>query len=374
MADCIYCSKPAGFLRKKHKECEQIFNSGKQNILNLIDAYIENDAEIDTLSVRIKTIADNSFLPETILRELSLNRWTAIISGNKDSSTFSKNELLKVISIKLNYFPELQVDECYSSLVSNVLHREYSRAALTDTPINIDNLLKGDLEMFGITDARVIKKVVLQIFETAIINSLEDGVITDDEEKSIVEYKSYFDIPTAELSENQSYLKFVKGLVLRDIMNGKFPNRMKVTNQIPFVLQKNEKLLWLINDVDYYVDKERREFVGGSQGVSVRIVKGVYYRAGAFKGHPVVTTEKVYMGKGILGFTQKQLYFFNYKTSFRIRYDKIVSLTPSEDGFTLLKDGVTAKPQTFVDKDGWFSYNLIANLSPIDLKEEVIPK
>ena len=169
------------------------------------------------------------------------------------------------------------------------------------------------------------------------------------------------------MSNNEAYAKLAKSLVIGDILNGILPKRIQVTNQIPFNLQKNEKLIWLINGVGYFTDRIRKQYVGGYQGVSLRIAKGVYYRVGGFKGHPADTVEKVFLGKGILGFTNKHLYFFNSNTSLRIRYDKIISVSPSSDGFTILKDGVTAKHQTFVDGDGWFSYNMISNISHIDL-------
>ena len=46
---------------------------------------------------------------------------------------------------------------------------------------------------------------------------------------------------------------------------------------------------------------------------------------------------------------------------FRVRYDRTVSFDPYDDGFGIMRDAQTAKPQTFITGDGWFVYNLAVN-------------
>jgi hypothetical protein len=93
-------------------------------------------------------------------------------------------------------------------------------------------------------------------------------------------------------------------------MEGKLPRRVTIeSGKLPFNFQKNEQLVWLFQNVEYLEDKTRREYVGKSSGVSIRIAKGVYYRTGAFKGHPIERTERVSLGHGLLGVTTKHLYF-----------------------------------------------------------------
>ena len=110
-------------------------------------------------------------------------------------------------------------------------------------------------------------------------------------------------------------------------------------------------------------DKVRRETVGRSQGVSVRVVSGVYVRLGAFKGKPVFSTERVEVGVGTLYVTDKNLYFYSRAQSVRIPYGKIVSFEQFSDGLGFMRDAASAKPQFFINGDGWFLYNLITNLA-----------
>ena len=65
------------------------------------------------------------------------------------------------------------------------------------------------------------------------------------------------------------------------------------------------------------------------------------------------------------GFTTKHTYFSGAKRKFRVRYDRIVDFEPFSDGFEIMRDGQTAKPQSFRTGDGWFAYNLAVNLARI---------
>ncbi|MBQ8750135.1 MAG: hypothetical protein IJZ30_00670, partial [Alphaproteobacteria bacterium] len=59
------------------------------------------------------------------------------------------------------------------------------------------------------------------------------------------------------------------------------------------------------------------------------------------------------------------IYFGCQHQNFRIKYEKIVSFTPYSDGIGIQRDAMTAKPQIFKIDDGWFVYNILANISKI---------
>jgi hypothetical protein len=94
-------------------------------------------------------------------------------------------------------------------------------------------------------------------------------------------------------------------------------------------------------------------------------MKGVYYRVGAFKAQPIETTERTYIDSGWVAITNKHVYFAGSRKSVRIPYTKIVSFEPFSDGFGIMRDAASAKPQIFVTGDGWFSYNLVANAAQL---------
>jgi len=138
---------------------------------------------------------------------------------------------------------------------------------------------------------------------------------------------------------------------------------MKLEANLPVNLQKDEEVVWVFPSCEYLEDTPRREYVGHSQGMSFRIMKGVYYRVGGFKGRPVDRTERVHIDTGMVVITNKHIFFAGPVKALRVPYAKIVSFQPFSDGIGIIRDASSAKPQIFVTGDGWFTYNLVTNLA-----------
>lgn len=210
-----------------------------------------------------------------------------------------------------------------------------------------------------------VKKACVQAWEAVVEHFLDDGNLDAEEERHLVAFQDRLGLGQAELDSHGAFSKMVKGATLRDLMNGNLPQRVRVQGDLPFNFQKNEHLMWVFTGVDYLEDKMRTEYVGRSSGVSIRIAKGLYYRVGAFRGHPITKTERVHIDTGSLAVTNKHIYFAGPRKSLRVRHDKIVSFIPFSDGVGIVRDAATAKPQVFITGDGWFTYNLLANVSQL---------
>lgn len=240
----------------------------------------------------------------------------------------------------------------------------YSQLAIT----NRSDLISLSAEISSLVLANNIpneakETALIKAWENAVDLFLEDSILTDEEEEKLINFMETFQLSNEMLNKRGFYTKVVKAGILRDLVNGKLPQRVSIEGQLPFNLQKNEKIVWLFSGTKYYEQKTRREYVGRSAGISIRIAKGVYYRTGAFRGHPVETSETVYIGNGVLGITNKYMYYTCSQKSFRIAHNKIVSIQPHSEGVTVHRDAATAKPQSFLTGDGWFTYNLLSNLT-----------
>lgn len=207
------------------------------------------------------------------------------------------------------------------------------------------------------------QETVSQLFsgwQSAVDAFLEDGLLVPEEESRLTQFARGFDL---QMNDLPGYDRLIKSAALTDLVNGRLPKRFQIPDGLPINLQRGETIVWACANTSYLEDKTRRQYVGGSQGVSVRVVSGVYYRVGAFKGQSVEHTERVHIDDGWLIVTDKHVYFAGPKKSLRIPYSKIVSFDPFSDGIGLHRDAQTAKPQIFVTGDGWFAYNLIVNLA-----------
>jgi len=192
---------------------------------------------------------------------------------------------------------------------------------------------------------------------------LDDGILTIDEEKILESFQNNLAISQDKLEAKDALSRTLRSAIIRDLMNGdEFKNRLNISGNLPFKYQKNEYLVWLFQNVELFEQRTKTTYKGGSQGLSFKITKGVYYRTSSFKGHPVKTTNIVPIAEGMLALTNKHLYFSSGLKSFRIKYEKIISIDPYSDGIGITKDGVTAKPQIFKNIDGWFIYNYIQNI------------
>lgn len=207
------------------------------------------------------------------------------------------------------------------------------------------------------------RQLCAQGWASAVNHSLQNGVISEEQEHRLVEVADHLAIPRAYLERNGSWERVVKSAVIRDLLHGILPNRINLDRGLNLNLQKNEQVIWAFQHVEYLEDRVYRQYVGGSRGVSVRVAKGVYYRVGAFKGQAVNRTERVHVDTGLMAVTNRNIYFSGPMRSFRVPYSKIVSFQPFEDGVGIVRDAVSAKPQIFITSDGWFVYNLVTNLA-----------
>ncbi len=221
----------------------------------------------------------------------------------------------------------------------------------------------GDIARDSHISSGDLREQVSEGWSAAVDHALDDHVISEQEEENLHQLQNLFQLSDHELDRKGTLTRLNQACVLRDILNGELPKLKVEGGPLPFNLMKSESLVWVFQGVEYYEQKTRTQFQGGSQGMSFRVAKGVYYRVGGFRGERVQTNETVHAGTGLLGVTTKHLYFSGGNKHFRIRYDRMVVIEPYSDGIGVMRDAQSARPQAFVTGDGWFVYNLVSNLA-----------
>ena len=134
---------------------------------------------------------------------------------------------------------------------------------------------------------------------------------------------------------------------MREVLEGDDFEVQEWRDKCPVVLTKAEKVIWMYPNVECLEDKKRTRYVGGSQGVSVRIVKGVSYRVGNHRGEKVQEEYTQSIGYGDLYVTTKNVIFCGDKP-IKIPLAKILSLKEYSNGTGVIKDGANPKQYTFL--------------------------
>lgn len=208
-----------------------------------------------------------------------------------------------------------------------------------------------------------LRALLTQRWEGSVGDFLDDGLLDEREERLLLAYADAFGLSPEQLDVNGAYTRASIAGALRDLTQDKIPERFATQGDVPFNLQKSETLVWIFPRTEYLEERTHREYVGGYSGVSVRVARGLYFRTGGFRGHPVERVALEPRDTGLLGLTTKHVYFHGTSASFRVPYRKIVSFRAYDDGMGIQKDGARARPQIFVTGDGWGVYNLTRNLA-----------
>ena len=219
-----------------------------------------------------------------------------------------------------------------------------------------------DIESQSNISHKRVYKIIEKCYEETINDTLDKSIMTEDQEKAILGLITWIELSEKDVYKNERYMSLVKSCVIREVLEGKLPNRAKPDGILPFNFQKNEALVWLFNPCRFYQRKITTIRRGGHAGVSVKIMKGVYFRTGSFSSHPVKSESVVYIATGLCAITNKHIYFYSPQKTFRIPYRRIIAVSPLKDGITIHKD-TKEKPFIFETGDGWFTYNLLVNLS-----------
>lgn len=92
------------------------------------------------------------------------------------------------------------------------------------------------------------------------------------------------------------------------------------------ILRGDETCYALSRNAQHIVSRTKTRYVGGSQGVSIRIVKGVRYHVGGFRGRPVTEEFEVVADEGAVYVTNKRFIFAGSKEVSTVAAAKIADV------------------------------------------------
>ena len=124
---------------------------------------------------------------------------------------------------------------------------------------------------------------------------------------------------------------------------------------LPVRLSKSEVVLGIFEGCKYLDTFIKKEWVGRSSGISVRVAKGVSVRTGGSRGTPVEQEITRDYGVGTFLITQKALYFKNGTKALRAPMNKILSCEIIDGGISFVRDRARPLPEYLLFGDLlWF--------------------
>ncbi len=365
MGKCKYCGLDAGFLFRSHRQCRKVHKQGVAECLEAIQAYFRGDKTMGDLVADLASLRAGKFLADADIEKCARQGIRQYAETIGDTPVEERHVRLVDEFIGNVGCPLPSAGDEMVALGTLLYRGVLSRHFTAKEPMEeVERLMGIVMRSLPVPEDKR-EELALTVLDKAAHDFLSDGLISDKENEELEAFTQALGIYTDNLPErfkDSDIVKIKQSTIIRQLQKGLEPQSMTVS--LPIILGAKEYVVWVFSGVTMYQQKTVREWVGGSAGVSVRIAKGVYYRTGGTKGHPVEHTTWEKLAVGSLVMTNKNFIFFSPERSAKTPYKKIIGAIPYNDGIELQKDGVNAKSQIFQGFDSWFTVNFLSFINP----------
>ncbi|MFM2310555.1 MAG: hypothetical protein RLY87_2677 [Chloroflexota bacterium] len=188
--------------------------------------------------------------------------------------------------------------------------------------------LRSDVSTHGLT-ADDVREVGTRILQDVAVAVKKDGMLSDSEIKTINEIVALTQIAPETVGALMQTLLTQRKLY--EISRGVITPIHNTGVQ----LRPGENAYWS-EPVGLYEEKViRRETVGGSRGVSFRIMRGVSYRIGSSRGQSVPVTATVEVARGDLVITSQRVIFKGDRRTMAFALDDVIGVDPYTNAIVL---------------------------------------
>lgn len=361
MGACKYCGKDAGFFSHEHKECEEKHNQGVMTFEDGVRRYLKDTLKIHDLIGLVAKLKKENFLTDP---DIAISSAKCIDEYTKKSRwPFHSHQLdlvkdyLHVIGIPYNSINvNASLDNLSQKMVRGFLAEYFTGQKTLQRVLQISNQITSVLPL----SKAKLQDTYLYMLNQAAENYMKDGLLTDDEQQKIDDYMNTLGISSTNLPakyQGSEISRMEQTKMLKQLQKGIMPQTIFCA---PILLGRDECVLWCYDGVTMWQEKVKREMVGSHSGFSFRVMKGVTYRTGGFKGHPVEHSYMDNAGTGSLYITNKHIIFHSSERSVKIPYKKIIGLNPYQDGMGVQQDGANAKKLIFQGFDCSFVMNVMS--------------
>ncbi len=214
------------------------------------------------------------------------------------------------------------------------------------------------------------RDILIQGWDAAVQEALEDEPITQPQNDVLAEFAKHFNLTRKEQNRVGTTKSLIQAEVLRDLGEEHLPQHQKLGRRTPFKIMKSEQMVWPFAKMDYvdYLEDPETQDSPGPHPQDTGLAHGIYHPPSTFLGQPCWWNEEDPPGHGIMGLTNKRLYFHSIHRKLRIPYSQMAGLEPFGNGFKITGNAQPAKTQAFQTGYGWLACNLAIRLGQLQPK------
>ena len=353
MGSCKYCGEDAGFFSHVHKECEEKHDQGINALEDGIRRYFKDAIKANDLKQIMAMVRQDNYVTDP---DIAISSAKCIDEYTEKSRWPFHSHQLDLVRDYINIigvsYQSINVNGSLDNLSEKMIRGFLAEFFTGQKPLQrVLQICRQITSVLPLSNDKL-QDVYQYMLNQATDNYMKDGLLTDTEQQRIDEYTSTLGLRGVAIVEQNKLLK--------QLQQGIIPQ----TNiYAPILLGKDESVLWCYDNVTMWQEKVKREMVGSHSGFSFRVMKGVTYRTGGFKGHPVEHSYMDNSGTGSLYITNKNIIFHSTERSIKIPYKKIIGLNPYQDGMGVQQDGSNAKKLVFQGFDCSFVMNVMSFIS-----------
>lgn len=364
MGTCKYCLQDAGLFSHVHKDCEEKHNQGIASLEDGIRRYFKDVLKINDLTGLVAKLKRENFIVDP---DIAVSSAKCIDEYTENSRWPFHSHQLDLVRDFINKigvpYKSINVNGSLDKLSQKMVRGFLAEYFTGQKPMQrVMQISQQIMSVMPLSNAQK-QDMYYFMLNQAAENYMKDGLLTDDEEKRIDEYIYMLGLSTINLPakyQGSEISRIEQTKILKQLQRGIMP---QTSMMAPILLGKDEVVLWRYDHVTMWQEKVKREMVGSHSGFSFRVVKGVTYRTGGFKGHPVEHSYMDNAGTGSLYITNKHIIFHSSERSVKIPYKKIIGLNPYQDGMGVQQDGANAKKLVFQGFDCSFVMNVMSFIS-----------
>jgi hypothetical protein len=230
---------------------------------------------------------------------------------------------------------DLEINELHNKLGGDIYKKNYeeaiSKGTLEKSKEEFIDKLQQNLKLPDSVANKISSESRNQFMDIQLGKIVEDGKISPEEWEELNAIAKNLNVDLKIDEGSKSKLERMKLYWL--IENGELP-----TKQVDINLQKSEQCYFTIY-ADWLENRTVTQRINyGGVGYRVKIMKGVYYRAGSVKVQRITSEQLLLIDTGKVYITNKRIIFVGNKKNSNIQLNKVLSVSPYIDGVGIEKD------------------------------------